>query len=143
MNYTLKARTIDLNGGNVYVFGMCKDGVIVPGQGGSMTVRNCDLTVENGQNLEESYGRGVNAGNGDECITVENSAKVVFKNCDAAISCWGKAADAAGYALLVNNGLIILDGYKLSLEGWELTSWSNNLTVENGGQIRYTNKAEA
>ncbi len=143
VNYTLKARTIDLNGGNVYVFGMCKDGVIVPGQGGSMTVRNCDLTVENGQNLEESYGRGVNAGNGDECITVENSAKVVFKNCDAAISCWGKAADAAGYALLVNNGLIILDGYKLSLEGWELTSWSNNLTVENGGQIRYTNKAEA
>lgn len=142
VNYTLKADRIELNGGNVYIFGMCKNGVVELYTGGRMTVRNCDLTVESGQDLAKSYGRGINGGNGDEVITVENSAKVVFKNCDAAISCWGKAETAVSYAKLVNRGLIILDGYKLSLEPWELTSWSNNLTVDNSGQIRYTNKAE-
>lgn len=141
VNYTLKAGSIDINGGTISIFGMCKDGVVKTYNGAKIDIHNADVTVQSGQNLEDSYGRAFNMEQGDEVLTVYNDAKLIVKNCDVAVACWGKGTDEqSAYAQLVNHGLIILDTFKCSLESWELGAWMNNLTVENDGQIRTTNR---
>lgn len=125
-----------LNGGNVYLYSEDGSGNIHTSNGAVITIANCDATFENGNGI--AAGRAIKAESGDEVITVENSSKVVFKNCDVAIACWGAASGE--YAKLINNGLIILDTYKLSLEPPPWDNWQIQLQVENYGQIRYTNQ---
>lgn len=138
VNYTVKVENMLLNGGSVYIYGLNPNGVVHTVLGSVITAENCDLVIENGQDLATAYGRAIAAQNGDELITVANTAKLVFKNCDAAIACWGKSGGER-FAHLENNGLIILDTYKVGLAEWELNSWQLVLTVENRGQIRTTN----
>ena len=138
VNYTVKVENMLLNGGSVYIYGLNPNGVVHTVLGSVITAENCDLVIENGQDLATAYGRAIAAQNGDERITVANTAKLVFKNCDAAIACWGKSGGER-FAHLENNGLIILDTYKVGLAEWELNSWQLVLTVENRGQIRTTN----
>lgn len=143
VNYTIKIDNLLLNGGSVHIFGMCKDGVVHTETGATISVENCDLTIENGQNLKDSYGRGLNLNSGDEKIDITNSAKVIFVNCDSAVNCYGKAEQAKNYAEFNNYGLIILDTYKCHLLPWNgdnnVVSWEMRITVNNDGEVRTTN----
>lgn len=143
VNYTVKVSNLLLDGGNVYIFGMCKDGVVHAETGAVISVNNCDLTVENGQNIKEVHGRGLNLNSGDEKVEIANSAKVIFRNCDAAVNCYGKSDGAENYAKFVNYGLVILDSYKCHLLPWNgennVASWEMKIDVENNGEIRTAN----
>ncbi len=127
-----------LNGGNVYLYGETPaKGFVQTVNGTVITAENCDLTMENGAGVNKS-GRAITAEEGDETFTVTNSAKVVFKNCDVPVACWG--AKTGAFAKLVNDGLIIIDTYKVGFAQWELNSWQIKLQVENNGEVRTTNQ---
>lgn len=125
-----------LNGGNVYFYGVA-DNMFETAHGAVITFAHCDVVFENGRDLKTSFGRAIKAEKGDEVITVENTAKAVFKNCDTPIACWSSAEGE--HAKFVNNGLVIVDTYKLDLEPPPWDNWSIQLQVENNGQIRSTN----
>ncbi len=134
--YTLNVSALSLNGGSVTVFGMCRGGVIRTQENANVSIANCDLILENGHQMSQApkafdFSRGAGA-----TVTVENSAMVIAKGFQAFANAWENSAT------LINKGLIILDGYQCSLEQWELNAWELKLTVQNDGNIRYTNKVE-
>lgn len=137
--YTVKADNLHLNGGKVYTYGTSKNGVIYTVKGSVFSFENCDLTVESA-----NFGRGINAAAGEEIITVSNSAKVIFKNCEVAINCWRAVTEQSPNVKLVNYGLIICDGYAVNIYGIKyendlMINWEMTHTVEDKGQIRYFN----
>lgn len=141
VNYAAKVQNMLLDGGSLYMRAMCRSGVLALERGAIVTAQNCDIVIESGQDWKntDTMGRGINAESGDEVITVTDSAKLVFKNCDVPIQCWTKGGGDE-YAKLVNNGLLVVDGYKCGLEPWEPATWELHLTIENNGVLRQSGK---
>ncbi len=140
-NAALAVTEFNLNGGQVYLYACANAGSVLHAQADAeITVANADLTIENGTPLDVahgSFGRGINAESGNVSVVVANSGKLIFKNVQVAIESWSKPST------LDNNGLIILDGYILGLEQWQVNSWQLQITVTNNGQIRQYNQVKA
>lgn len=137
VNYALKVKTLELDGGNVYAYAMCRGGVIHTEADATVVLKNCDLTVKNGQDVTDVVNRrfGIDLGGGNETLTVERSARVFFESVAAALRCWGRTeADAPE---IVNNGVIVLDNFAVGLEPW---IWSMTYSFTNNGQVHGANQ---
>lgn len=143
-SYVVKAKEISLDGGSIYMFGMSKNGVIVTDTGANVTVGNSDLTIENGQGTK-TQAIGMRLEGGDEKVIFSNKAKVMFKNCSTAVSCYSKDASATSYAVVENHGVIIQDTYRCAIVPWsssdnnDIASWEMLLTFTNDGIVKTTN----
>ena len=137
VNYALKVKTLDLDGGNVYAYALCRGGVIHTETGATLSFKNCDITVKNGQDVTDTANRGygIDLGGGSETVTVERSARVFFESVAAALRCWGRTETDAPE--VINNGVIVLDNYVVGLEPW---IWSMTYTFINNGQVHGANQ---
>ena len=137
VNYALKVKTLDLDGGNVYAYALCRGGVIHTETGATLSFKNCDITVKNGQEVTDAANRGygIDLGGGSETVTVERSARVFFESVAAALRCWGRTDTDAPE--VINNGVIVLDTYVVGLEPW---IWSMTYTFTNNGQVHGANQ---
>lgn len=137
VNYALKVKTLELDGGNVYAYAMCRGGVIHTEADATIVLKNCDLTVKNGQDVTDVVNRGfgIDLGGGNEMLTVERSARVFFESVAAALRCWGRTE--ANAPEIVNNGVIVLDNFAVGLEPW---IWSMTYSFTNNGQIHGANQ---
>lgn len=139
----IKAQSVILNGGNVYISSMCRGGAVTMPNGGEFTMDNCDVTIESGHDIYKlsaagasAYGKGIDTSAGGARIVVGNSSKLIVKSCQVLVNGWTSDENVA---TLVNDGLIIMDGFMCSLEQWELGSWTVKLNVSGNGQVRYFN----
>lgn len=134
--FALRAKTIDVNGGNLYLYSMCRGGVIYTAGGSQFNFDNCDLTVEGGQNISVSDGTNpaaINAQRAGDKITIAKGTVAVFKNFVIGVAGWSGLPAEERVTLSVQ-GLLINDGYVTSID-----SWDNTINIEGGDHIRYTN----
>lgn len=133
--FAMRAKTIAVDGGNLYFSSMCRGGVLYTVSGSDFTFDNCDLVVEGGQDIGVSDGTNpaaINAQSGNEHITLTNAAVAVFKNFVIGIAGWSAFAGEERVTLTVE-GLLINDGYVTTID-----SWDNTVNIVGGDHIRYT-----
>ena len=134
--FAMRAKTIDVNGGNLYFSSMCRGGVLYTVSGSDFTFDNCDIVIEGGQDIGVSDGTNpsaINAQSGNEHITVTDATIAVFKNFVIGIAGWSGFTGEERVTLTVE-GLLINDGYVTTID-----SWDNTINIVGGDHIRYTN----
>ena len=134
--FAMRAKTIDVNGGNLYFSSMCRGGVLYTVNGSDFTFDNCDIVIEGGQDIGLSDGTNpsaINAQSGNEHITVTDATIAVFKNFVIGIAGWSGFTGEERVTLTVE-GLLINDGYVTTID-----SWDNTINIVGGDHIRYTN----
>ena len=134
--FAMRAKTIDVNGGNLYFSSMCRGGVLYTVSGSDFTFDNCDIVIEGGQDIGVSDGTNpsaINAQSGNEHITVTDATIAVFKNFVIGIAGWSGFTGEERVTLTVE-GMLINDGYVTTID-----SWDNTINIVGGDHIRYTN----
>lgn len=121
--FAMRAKTIDVNGGNLYFSSMCRGGVLYTVSGSDFTFDNCDIVIEGGQDIGVSDGTNpsaINAQSGNEHITVTDTTIAVFKNFVIGIAGWSGFTSEERVTLTVE-GLLINDGYVTTIDSWDNT----------------------
>ncbi len=144
--YTLKVKTMLLNGGEVVAEGTCRGGVVNLTEGAKVEVSNSNFTVKNLQeDLKGTNSSGIRFAK-SAAVNVTNSGKLIFKDCFTAVNSWLPGASAEQFGKIINRGIVVLDTYKLSL-GWDGTndnvlSWEMQFAYEeyDGGHVKSANR---
>lgn len=106
--YTLKATTIDCNGGTINIEGTCKTGVVQASANALFNFKNCDVHVTS---LNEGNGFGIDQEN--VVITIDVTSMVYTYDCFLPIGCWIQNRDTSvklyiqGYFGAVNNSFAV------------------------------------
>lgn len=84
VNYVVKPKVMNINGGTLTFEGSCRTGIIQTTKDSSFVFENCDIYIKSYQS-----GHGIGADEGGSII-VENTSRVFTYNCDIPIGCWNK-----------------------------------------------------
>jgi len=129
VNYVLKVKNMDINGGTLYLSGNSRMGVIQTESGATLNFANCDTYI-----TSLNDGNGIRAEQLNEVITVFNTARLIIKDVDIPVACWAQPNENGVPVSLYIYGDMVVDSFRGAIG-----EWGDTTSIKEGG-IRYTNR---
>ena len=124
VNYVLRVIDMHINGGTLKLEGTTKNGIIYTEKDAKLVFENCDVFI-----TSTNDGNGIRAQEGNETITIENTAQIKITGSDIPIGCWNGSSPVKLYI----RGNFVVDSYRGTIGEWD----DKTIIVE--GAINYIN----